>query len=157
MPKGVYLRTETHKQALREQFETVRKSYLPGEKHRNWGKFTSTSKGGGHRRAHRRFKLDLCERCGKPATDRHHIDDNPLNNAPENIACLCRRCHMTKDGRIAKMRERNRSEIARSRPRGKVNWTPEMRIAHGEKMRIAKANHPRDPKTGCFASKMNGA
>lgn len=34
-----------------------------------------------------------CESCGEPATVRHHRDENPRNNARENIALLCRSCH----------------------------------------------------------------
>jgi hypothetical protein len=43
-----------------------------------------------------------CDRCGKPGRDRHHRDGNTLNNEPENIECLCRRCHMEIDGRLAR-------------------------------------------------------
>jgi hypothetical protein len=39
--------------------------------------------------------LALCERCNlRPAVDMHHIDENPLNNAPDNLLGLCRACHM---------------------------------------------------------------
>lgn len=37
--------------------------------------------------------LGSCERCGNPATDRHHKDGNTWNNAVENIEVLCRPCH----------------------------------------------------------------
>lgn len=48
----------------------------------------------GHKQALKLYpKIGPCERCGKTNTERHHIDDNPLNNAPENIMPLCRRCH----------------------------------------------------------------
>ncbi len=48
---------------------------------------------------------DLCERChvAKPI-DRHHQDGNPQNNAPENVLCVCRRCHQELDGRIEMLR-----------------------------------------------------
>lgn len=42
-----------------------------------------------------------CEICSEPATDRHHIDGDTGNNELINIACLCRRCHMESDGRLA--------------------------------------------------------
>lgn len=51
-------------------------------------------------RAQRAYSLAACESCGKKATDRHHIDGDPGNNAPENVARLCRRCHMMTDGRL---------------------------------------------------------
>lgn len=63
-------------------------------------------------RAQRAYSLEgvACEHCGeRPAIDRHHIDDNTANNERSNIALLCRRCHMTADGRL----ERN---LAAGRP-----------------------------------------
>lgn len=51
----------------------------------------------------RMFKLGLCEDCGKPAKNRHHIDSNPGNNKPSNIAILCCGCHMKRDGRLKKL------------------------------------------------------
>lgn len=54
-------------------------------------------------RARRLYSLAgvVCEDCGQPAVDRHHKDGDTGNNIPENIACLCRRCHMARDGRLA--------------------------------------------------------
>jgi hypothetical protein len=50
----------------------------------------------GRRRAQALFDLAgvSCERCGVPAEVRHHRDERPENNAPENVAFLCRSCHM---------------------------------------------------------------
>ena len=72
-----------------------------GDQHPQWKGDTASgsSKRG---RARRLFKLRDCERCGKKATDRHHIDGNAGNNSPFNIAILCRHCHMQVDGRIRK-------------------------------------------------------
>jgi 5-methylcytosine-specific restriction endonuclease McrA len=73
-----------------------------GSANPEWNRFTSTVP---HQdRAARRKPLGKCERCGKPAIDRHHKDDNPLNNALENIEALCRRCHMVADGRLERFR-----------------------------------------------------
>jgi hypothetical protein len=59
----------------------------------------------GRMRARARYKIiDRCTHCGKPATDRHHVDGNTLNNEPENVAPLCRRCHMALDGRLDALR-----------------------------------------------------
>lgn len=58
-------------------------------------------------RIQKRLSLEgvTCERCAAvPATDRHHIDSDPGNSALSNIACLCRRCHMVVDGRLAAFR-----------------------------------------------------
>jgi 5-methylcytosine-specific restriction endonuclease McrA len=65
-----------------------------------WNNFSSTKIFQGRERALRRKKLGTCERCQqKPAIDRHHIDRNPFNNAPENLKGLCRSCHMLEEGR----------------------------------------------------------
>ena len=44
-----------------------------------------------------------CVVCGNPKAERHHWDGNTLNNDPENIVILCRRCHMQTDGRLVKI------------------------------------------------------
>lgn len=54
-------------------------------------------------RAQKAFPLGPCEECGVIATDRHHKDGNTGNNQRSNIAILCRRCHMTIDGRLARL------------------------------------------------------
>lgn len=55
-------------------------------------------------RAVRRYELGRCEYegCKADAVDRHHIDGDTGNNAPENIARYCRRHHMLVDGRLAR-------------------------------------------------------
>jgi hypothetical protein len=45
--------------------------------------------------------LEDCEICGGTATDRHHKDGNVWNNDRSNLQQLCRKCHMTIDGRLA--------------------------------------------------------
>lgn len=54
-------------------------------------------------RLRRRTILHDCERCGAPATDRHHKDGDTGHNDADNIEQLCRRCHMLLDGRLAKL------------------------------------------------------
>lgn len=51
-------------------------------------------------RAQRIYPLGICQNCGKPATERHHIDRDTGNNQSSNILILCRRCHMQMDGRL---------------------------------------------------------
>jgi len=56
----------------------------------------------GRSRAERLFiQIKPCEDCGKTGVriDRHHKDNNTLNNDPLNIKFLCRKCHMEEDGR----------------------------------------------------------
>ncbi len=69
------------------------------EKNGNWkGEFGSLH--AGRVRAISWFSIDKCQFCGNKAIDRHHKDGNTLNNSPNNIQPLCRRCHMKLDGRI---------------------------------------------------------
>lgn len=50
----------------------------------------------------RRELPERCERCDqRKPLERHHIDEDTGNNKPENLAALCRRCHMEVDGRLA--------------------------------------------------------
>jgi hypothetical protein len=55
----------------------------------------------GRDRARRWFPLPTvcCECEVAPATERHHLDGNPLNNT-NNVLPVCRRCHMRLDGRL---------------------------------------------------------
>jgi hypothetical protein len=70
-----------------------------GEHHHNW-KGDAAGKSAKRFRAHR-FPLGPCEECGKPGIDRHHKDGDVGDNARENVAILCRKCHMLADGRLA--------------------------------------------------------
>lgn len=47
-----------------------------------------------------------CEKCGDSDSvlDVHHKDANPLNNSPENLITLCRRCHKREHGGRSKCR-----------------------------------------------------
>lgn len=52
----------------------------------------------GRSQALSRFKITPCEDCGllkegPRVMQRHHIDLNPLNNDPSNVAILCSACH----------------------------------------------------------------
>lgn len=70
-----------------------------GEKHPLW-KGDAASLAAGRMRAGRMYRnVGPCTRCGAEKGERHHIDSNPLNNEPDNIAILCRRCHQAVDGR----------------------------------------------------------
>jgi predicted amidophosphoribosyltransferase len=57
--------------------------------------------------------LGVCERCGKPATERHHKDGDTGNNVRSNLAFLCRRCHMIEDGRLARFEALARANARR--------------------------------------------
>jgi hypothetical protein len=48
----------------------------------------------GHKKALKMYpEIGPCAECGSAKAERHHIDDNPLNNMPSNVKALCRRCH----------------------------------------------------------------
>jgi hypothetical protein len=72
---------------------------LRGDKAPNW-KGDAARPSTKRCRARRLFKLSQCEICGVKATDRHHKDGDTGNNVRENIQILCRKCHMTVDGRL---------------------------------------------------------
>jgi hypothetical protein len=82
--------------------EKNREAHL-GKRNGMW-KGDKASKVAGQMRAQRIFNLDKCELCAKPAIDRHHQDDNTLNNDPLNVQILCRSCHMVIDGRMNNLR-----------------------------------------------------
>lgn len=74
-----------------------------GERHYRW-KGDGASNEAKRMRAQRIYGLGRCERCLRNrATDRHHKDGNPGNNDPSNVEKLCRKCHMTVDGRLARL------------------------------------------------------
>lgn len=63
-----------------------------GELHPMW-KGDAASPGEGRFRAEKLYPLKPCEVCGSVKSERHHRDENPLNNTPGNIQFLCRRHH----------------------------------------------------------------
>ena len=82
------------------QLRGEHKIVLVGERCPAWKGDNVKNVDAGRKRARKLFDLSLCNKCGKSGIDRHHKDGNPLNNTPENVEILCRRCHMDADGRI---------------------------------------------------------
>ncbi len=88
------------KPGFRQSPEHVAKRKMWGEHNPQW-KGDDASGGSARQRARLRFALStICEECGAPAIDRHHVDRNPKNNAPSNLKSLCRKCHMEADGTL---------------------------------------------------------
>jgi hypothetical protein len=82
------------------------KAALPrGTRHHNFKGDAAKEKTGRTRAQMLYTAIGPCERCGAGNAERHHRDGNTLNNAPTNIAILCRRCHMEEDGRLARIKE----------------------------------------------------
>lgn len=81
------------------------------EKHPLW-KGDKASIRTGRCRAQNWFASKPCEICGASKSERHHADGNTLNNDPSNIQHLCRRCHMTVDGRIENVANRRKKNEA---------------------------------------------
>lgn len=77
---------------------------IRGSKHPRWIGDAVSEKGGRSRALRMYTDIGPCEGCGASDAERHHVDGNTANNAPENIGILCRRCHMTADGRLDAVR-----------------------------------------------------
>lgn len=71
-----------------------------GADHHAW-KGDSISRRSGRSRALRWFTdIGPCVDCGASdkRVERHHRDENPINNDPSNIEALCRSCHLARHG-----------------------------------------------------------
>lgn len=76
-----------------------------GALHHNW-KGDDVSPMAARARARTRYVAERCERCDATEhIERHHKNGNTHDNSPENIAILCRRCHMHEDGRLYRFRD----------------------------------------------------
>jgi hypothetical protein len=93
------------KPGYKQTAEHVEKRKRYGDRHPGW-KGDDVSVRGGRTRAIREYPPGPCTRCGDPKGERHHVNGDTSDNRPENIAMLCRRCHMATDGRLAEVRER---------------------------------------------------
>ena len=76
-----------------------------GRDHHAWLGEAATTKTGRTRALRMYPDIGNCVLCDSEKSERHHIDGNTLNNTPENVIALCRKCHMREDGRLEKFRE----------------------------------------------------
>ena len=89
---------------LRRSLSEANRPPKLGKKNPRWGG-DKIHPNGGRDRARRMYSHQQpCRICGRPA-ERHHEDENPLNNEPSNIDWLCRRHHMEIDGRLSSLME----------------------------------------------------
>lgn len=89
---------------------------MRGESHPSW-KGDAVEPNSGRMRARRQYvDVPPCEVCGANA-ERHHRDGDTLNNAPENIAFLCRLHHIGIEDRMAYRRTRDLTPEQRQRER----------------------------------------
>jgi hypothetical protein len=94
-PKPGYKQTPEH----------IAKRIRRGSEHHAWKGDAVTPKGG-RTRALRYYKdIGPCSACGAQHAERHHKDGDTANNEPDNIAILCRKCHMEADGRMEEFRD----------------------------------------------------
>lgn len=108
------------KKGYKQSAEHIAKRIRVGSKNHMW-KGDQASRGSGHCRAIRLYPdIGPCAKCGNPKSERHHLDDNTLNNDPANIAILCRRCHMLTDGRI--LPEMDCKVAGCVKPSDKLGW-----------------------------------
>ena len=94
------------KRGYKQTQKHIEKRKRFGPEHYAW-KGDSANIKTGRTRAERKFNKKPCEKCGITTglIERHHKDGDTLNNEPENIEFVCRRCHMQKDGRLEKFSE----------------------------------------------------
>ena len=93
------------KPGFKQPPEQIEKRKRWGPDHHAW-KGDSVDDQTGRKRARHRFDALVCTECGSDRrVERHHKDGNTKNNVPDNIAILCRRCHMVADGRLEKFKE----------------------------------------------------
>lgn len=116
--KRIYLRASnqvsSRKTGYKQTPEHIKKRIKFGHSHHNWLGDKVTAKSG-RSRAQRLYRtIGPCEVCGNEKTERHHIDSNTANNASNNIAILCRRCHMQTDGRLEKLRQLAKSNLQKA-------------------------------------------
>jgi hypothetical protein len=117
------------KRGYKQSAEHIAKRIKRGPEHHH---FTgdSVSVRGGRSRALRAYSPQSCEKCGNEKADRHHKDGNTANNTRRNIEFLCRRCHMSEDGRLAAFREQSvtRDKRGDKNPRARISEQDVVRI-----------------------------
>lgn len=102
--RGENIPHKPHPSGYQQSLEHITARVRRGPSNHAWlGDQVSTR--GGRTRALRAYPtVGPCTKCGSAKSERHHIDENTANNSPENIAVLCRRCHMELDGRLDAVR-----------------------------------------------------
>lgn len=108
------------KRGYKQSPDHIAKRKRFGAAHHSW-KGDAITRASGRGRAERLYPdIGPCAKCGSLKSERHHLDDNTLNNDPLNIAILCRRCHMLSDGRIPP--KTNCKVAGCTRPSDKLGW-----------------------------------
>ena len=103
--KGVIVPAIPARSGFTQSAEHIEKRKRFGPSHHAW-LGDSVSEKGGRTRALRAYPdIGCCVRCGSQRSERHHRDGNTANNSPENVVALCRKCHMSEDGRLDKFME----------------------------------------------------
>lgn len=102
------------KKGYKQTPEHIAARIRSGPDHHAWAG-DSVSEKGGRSRALRKFReIPPCILCGSPRSERHHKDGNTRNNSDDNIAPLCRKCHMSTDGRMDRLIEGSHAAVAKA-------------------------------------------
>ncbi len=80
--------------------------HLPtGPEHHAWQGDRASVKAGRARALHAFKNPGACWCCGATKNiERHHVNGNTRDNSIGNVEILCRRCHMSTDGRLERFR-----------------------------------------------------
>jgi hypothetical protein len=136
------------KPGFKQSPESIEKRKRWGPDHHAW-KGDSATPSSARERARTRFAAKICSKCGsRKKVERHHIDSNPFNNEPENIAVLCRRCHMDSDGRMEAIRKRTPENLLKA-----ITVRKRSKGLPGPRKRHCKRGHPLIEENIVFTNK----
>lgn len=93
------------------------------------------SRARGHKQALKIFPIiGPCVKCGDEKSERHHIDNNPLNNSSDNIMPLCRRCHTLEHGKAPTKEASKKGRIAAAKLRRAITHCPQKHPYSGDNL-----------------------
>ncbi len=92
--RGEVVEPIPHRSGYHQSPEHIAKRIRSGPEHHAW-KGDDVLPRSARARASRLYRdIGPCSKCGSLESERHHINRDPADNRPENIAILCHACHM---------------------------------------------------------------